>query len=90
MSKIISTTGASLKAVLCFIDPENTPKIAYDKDEYAKPLIKKIKNFVGNSDGSQIVLLCFYDNEDELLRQFNGVCKNIKNIMNGLEFGSSN
>jgi hypothetical protein len=79
--RLIFTTAAVLRAVLCFIDPENTPKIAYDKDEYAKPLIKKIKEAIGEKDGSQSVTLSFDVNEEELMRQFNGVCRNIGGII---------
>ncbi len=40
MSAVYFTpTAATLRAVLCFLDPENTPKIAYDNDLLAMPLI---------------------------------------------------
>jgi len=32
MKKIFTTTAGTLKAVLSFIDPEKTPKIAFDED----------------------------------------------------------
>ena len=81
----IFTTAAALRAILCFIDPNNTPKIAYDKDEYAEPLIEKLKNTIGDSDGSQPVTLSFGRDEEELERQFNGVCGNIRGIIETLE-----
>ena len=74
-------TAASLRAILCFIDPENTPKIAYDRDdEYVELLIEKVKKAVGDKDGSQTATIMFTDDEQELERQFMGVCKNIENI----------
>jgi len=79
------TTAATLKAVLCFIDAENTPKIAYDNDSYAKPLADKLKRAIGDKDGSQNVSLTFSYGEEELERQFNGVCKNIKSIFETLD-----
>ncbi len=78
-------TTAALRAVLCFIGPINTPKIAYDKDEYAELLIEKIKNTIGDCDGSQSVTLIFNYDEEELQRQFNGICGNIKRIIGTLE-----
>lgn len=83
---MLNCTAASLKAFLCFVNPENTPKIAYDKDEFAQPLIDKVKEAVGERDGSQPVYISFTDNESELLRQFNGVCKNIKSVFDQIEF----
>jgi hypothetical protein len=67
MSQILNTTAGTLKAILCFIDPEKTPKIAYDKDEYAIPLIEKIKSVIGDKDGSQYTFISFDDDETELL-----------------------
>jgi len=84
----IITSAGTLRAILCFIDPNNTPKIAYDKDEYAKPLIAKLKKSVGDYDGSQSVTIIFSvgeKDEKELMRQFNGVCGNIKDIIGTLE-----
>lgn len=82
---IIHLTASALKAVLCFIDPESTPKIAYDKDKYALILIEKIKITLQDKDGSTKLLFVFHKGEEELLRQFNGVCKNIKKIFNNIE-----
>ena len=81
MASMLFTTGATLKAILCFIDPEKTPKIAFDKDEYAEPLRNKIKSALGDADGSQIVTISFRDDEKELERQFKGVCRNIGEMM---------
>jgi hypothetical protein len=71
-----------------FIDPNNTPKIAYDNDKLSQPLIDKIKEALGERDGSQSVSISFSYNEEgkELERQFNGVCKNIKSIFDQLEY----
>ena len=88
-SRNIFMTASTLKAILCYIDPESTPKIAYDKDEYAQPLIDKVKNAVGDNDGSNSVSISFDEEEEkELLRQFNGVCKNINSIFNNVIFCS--
>lgn len=83
-------TAASLRAILCFIDPVNTPKIAFDKDEFATPLIKKVKEAVGDRDGSQSVSITFDDNEAELKRQFNGVCGIINQCFYTLHYVTSN
>jgi len=85
MSSRFITTAATLKAILCFIDAENTPKIAFDDDSLAIPLADKLKEAIGNYDGSQTVSLIFYDDEDQLARQFKGVCGNMKEIYEGLE-----
>jgi hypothetical protein len=77
-------TAATLKAILCYIDAEQTPKIAYDNDEYAKPLADKIKRALGDRDGSQDVCISFGYDEAELERQFAGVCKNIKTIFESI------
>ena len=86
MSSMTTCTAASLRAILCFIDANNTPKIAFDKDEYAIPLAEKIKEAVGDKDGSQLVCIRFNNEERELLRQFNGICSNIKEVFHSLEF----
>lgn len=77
---MISCTAASIHAVLAFIDPTNTPKIAYDRDDLALPLIAKLKASVGDYDGSQIVAIHFSDDEHELQQQFSGICKNLSKI----------
>jgi len=89
MTSTLFTTGATLKAILCFIDPEKTPKIAYDKDEYAEPLRNKIKLALKNAndaDGSQDATISFNDEEEELERQFKGVCRNISEIFTYLDY----
>lgn len=82
---MLYTTAATLRAILAFTDPLNTPKIAYDKDDLAIPLIEKIRDAVGGRDGSQSVTLWFDNDEDELKRQFNGICRNIQSIFSTLE-----
>jgi hypothetical protein len=81
----IYVTAAIVRTVLLFIDPVQTPKIAYDKDELAQPLIDHLKEAVGDKDGSIKVRLVFKDDYDELLRQFYGVCNNIKIIFTILD-----
>jgi hypothetical protein len=75
-------TASTLRAILCYIDAEHTPKIAYDRDDMVEPLIKKIKDAVGDRDGSEDVCISFAWGEDELERQFFGVCSNIAEIFN--------
>ena len=76
--------ASSLKAILCFIDADQTPKIAYDNDELAQPLIDKVKSALGDRDGSQEVHISFNYEEEELERQFVGVCGNIGSIFGTL------
>lgn len=85
-TRIVVTTAAALKSVLCHIDPVNTPNIAYDKDEYADPLITKIREAIGKKDGSLPASIVFElrNGETELYRQFRGVCKNISENMKRL------
>jgi len=80
---MLTCTASTLRAILCYLDPTNTPKIAYDKDELALPLIDKIKDALGDKDGSQTVHINFsnFNNEErELERQFSMVSKNISDI----------
>lgn len=90
MKGMMTTTASALKAILCFIDADKTPKIAFDKDEYAKPLADKLKGAIQDRDGSQSVCIHWYDGEEELQRQFNGVCDQIKSVFNQLEHCSKN
>ena len=83
MAHMINCTASTLRAVLCYIDPESTPKIAYDKDDYTEQLIARVKEAVGDRDGSQSVSIIL---EGELARQFAGVCKNIKACMSSVVF----
>lgn len=80
MTGTIYTTASTLKAILCYVDPEKTPKVAYDKDDMAVPLADKIKKALGDRDGSQSVTISFGYDETELSRQFTGVCENIADI----------
>jgi len=56
------------------------PKIAYDKDEYAEPLINRVKESVGSHDGNQEVSITFLQGEEELQRQFSKICLNMGQI----------
>lgn len=80
---VIHLTAAIIRAILCFIDPTQTPKIAYDKDELAQPLIDHLKEAVGDADGTIKVRLSFIGKE-ELEHQFYGVCGNIERIFDTL------
>ena len=86
MSKMVHCRAGALRAVLCFIDPEHTPKIAWDKDEFVEPLIAKVKEAVGERDGSEQVSISFNDSEQELARQFAGVCNAISDVMGSIVF----
>jgi len=66
----IRCTVAMLRAVLCYINPKKTEKIAFDGEDISLSLIKKIKEIVGENDGSTIVEFKFDENEEELARQF--------------------
>jgi hypothetical protein len=85
MGSMLNTTASVLKSMLCFIDAEKTSKIAYDNDAMVTTLIEKIKNALGDRDGSQSVYINFGNDEEELLRQFNGVCRNIKSVFSSIE-----
>jgi len=82
MAKMVYTTAGALLAVLAFTDPTNTPKIAYNRDDLAQPLIDKLRNAIGDKDGSQQVCLSFgnSDEEKELEHQFSQICRNIGEI----------
>jgi hypothetical protein len=84
MAGTIFNTAATLKAILCYINAEKTPKIAYDRDDMALPLIMKIKEALGDSDGSESICISFGYDETELERQFYGVCKNIGEIFTSI------
>jgi hypothetical protein len=77
MAGMIYITASVAKTILIFIDPKNTPKIAYDDDSLLEPLIEKVKGALGEKDGSQQVIVNFNEKEKEIERQFAGVCKNI-------------
>ena len=77
-------TAGTIRAILAFINPNNTPKIAYDNNEYAEPLINKLIDCIGDKDGSQEVYLSFNAEEQELSRQFFGVCNNISIIFTNI------
>lgn len=86
MAGTIFTTASSLKAILCYIDAEKTPKMAYSDDSLATPLINKIKLAIGNKDGSQNVHLTFGNSEEDkkLEYEFSGICDNISGIFRSL------
>jgi hypothetical protein len=86
-------TAASLRAILCYIDPNNTPKIAFDTDDVTviNTLIERLRDCLRDKDGSETVILKFDMDKEfdrELLRQFNGVCGLIRDIFDHLKFTS--
>lgn len=92
MATLIGTTymtASALKGMLCFINPTATPKIAFDKDELAQPLIDKVTKALGDRDGSQTVSITFLGGEEELARQFNGVAGNIASIYSQIEYSTN-
>lgn len=91
MAGMICTTASTLLAVLAYTDPTSTPKIAYDRDDLAQPLIDKLRNALGDKDGSQEVYLSFgnSDEDQELEYQFSQVCANIGSIFNSIHRATS-
>lgn len=80
--RIINCTAATLRAVLCYTDSGITPTIAFDDDELAYPLAKKLRDTLGDKGGSQPVCLIFNGDEKDtaLQKQFEGVLANIHDI----------
>lgn len=83
---MITTTAGTIRAILCFINPSNTPKIAYDNDKLAQPLIDKLMENLGDRDGSQPSFISFNEEDENLVEQFHGICKNIKSIFDQMEY----
>ncbi|MCK9429362.1 MAG: hypothetical protein M0R17_05120 [Candidatus Omnitrophica bacterium] len=77
--KTIYTTAATIRAILCYTNPEMTPKIAYDKDSYTEQINKLLLDSVGDLDGSLKRQLHLPD-DPEFKRQLNGICDNISHI----------
>lgn len=86
MTGMLNCTAAGLRAILCFIDPNNTPKIAFDNDAMSKPLADKIKEALGDRDGSQSVHMSWREEDEEIRKQFNGICRIIKSVFDQLEY----
>ncbi len=79
----LTLTAATLRAMLCYIDPNNTRKIAYDTDDkkIIEALINRVKHSVGDRDGIELVNISFHPiAEAELIRQFVGVTHNIFSV----------
>ena len=84
---MIGTTycrAAALQAMLQFIDPKGTPRIAYDDDSLADALTEKVRQAVGDKSGSVEVTISFGENEEPLSRQFEGVAQNISSVFQQL------
>jgi hypothetical protein len=82
---MLYTTASTLIAVLAYIDPNTTPKIAYDNDQLAIPLINKLKETIGDKDGSQQVYLSFGQDEADLQNQFSKIVANIADIFSTIK-----
>lgn len=80
MSRSISLTASTLRAMLQYIDPEGGPKIAADNDSLAEPLVEKIREAVGERHGSARVIVTFGDDEVALQAQFTKVAENISGL----------
>lgn len=83
----LTTTASALLAVLCFINPETTIKIVGDNHKLAEPLVNKIKEAVGDKDGSQGVSLHWDGSEEdnELRNQFQIVTGNMKEVFETIQ-----
>lgn len=66
--------------MLAYIDPEGGPQIAYDDDSLAAPLVAKVKEAVGEYQGSQGVFIAFNNHERALYKQFQGIAQHISGI----------
>lgn len=75
--------------MLCYIASGVTPDIAYDRDEYAKPLAEKLRTALGERGGSQPVEIHFGEEEAELRRQFEGCAYHIAEIWEEMKGGFS-
>lgn len=84
MAGMTNCTAGLIKAILCFIDPENTPKIAATDDSLAEPLIKKLKESIGDKDGSQPIYVHWSREEWKLEKEFHLVLKNVQSVVNGI------
>lgn len=83
--RTIHCTAASLRAVLCYIASGQTPAIAYDRDDMAKPLADKLTEACNSHHGSIGIMLHFSEEETELQRQFEGCVSNIEGIFRQLK-----
>lgn len=83
--RIVHCTAATLRAVLCYVDSGITPSIAFDRDDLAYPLARKLRETLRDKGGSQPVMLIFNGDEAELQRQFEGVCWSIHDIFTQLK-----
>lgn len=78
-------TASTLHAILAYTNPTQTPKIAYDRDDLALPLIDKIKESVGDLDGSKTCSIHFKNTENELHEQFVKICSAIADTFMNLK-----
>ncbi len=84
-----SLTASTLLAMLCYVQSGKTRAIAYDRDDMAEPLAKKIREAVTDRAGSESVSIEFSEDERELLRQFQGCASNIRMAFKSLTEGFS-
>lgn len=82
-------TAATLRAMLCFVRSGKTRTISYDRDDLAEPLADKLQEAVGDQAGSESVTILFSEDENELLRQFQGCASNIERVFSCLSDGFS-
>lgn len=79
--RMLYCTAATLRAVLCYIDPVGGPRIAADDDQLADELVEKVKTAVGERHGSVSVSLTFSgEAEMKISDQFDKVVAKIRQI----------
>lgn len=79
----IFTTAASFRALLCYIDPVNTPKISADDDSLIDEIIARVKKVVGDKDGSQD-LAWHYNGSDPVDMQIVKCFRNIEKAIHSV------
>jgi len=84
MTGVTNTTAGVIRAILAIIDPEQTPKIAWKRDELALPLINKLKESVGDRDGSLRASIWWNDEDAEIQKELAGICGNMSEIFSSL------
>lgn len=85
MAATLTTTAGILKAMLCFVDPKNTPKITsldYDRNQL---FINKLNDTINDKDGTERVAISFNRNETDLMVEFQEICGHIASTFNSFE-----
>lgn len=80
---LILTTARALQVILnCYIDCPSSPKVAFDNDELAIPLIARLRSDLGKNFGDTPRVIRFEENEQDhqLRSQFVGIVGNVVDI----------